>query len=140
MADLIVDNAPEEEYKKYYNDRFRRSPVIEGAYEAEGFFSALGDSGKWLFFTAAPLMDSEGRITGALETLQDITERKRAEEAVTRSERRLWALLDFLPYPTVVFQLDGRVYYLNPAFTEIFGWTIEELAGKTIDQLMADLP
>jgi PAS domain S-box-containing protein len=32
----------------------------------------------------------------------------------------------------VVFTLDGCVSYLNPAFTEVFGWTLEELEGKRI--------
>ena len=132
MADLIVDNSSEDEVAKYYGKKYQKSAVIEGAYEAESFFSNLGENGKWIFFTAAPLKDAEGNVTGAMETLQDITERKRAEEAVRRSERRLRALLDFLPYPTVVFTRRGRVFYLNPEFTNTFGWTLEELEGKTI--------
>ncbi|MBW2616948.1 MAG: GAF domain-containing protein [Deltaproteobacteria bacterium] len=63
---------------------------------------------------------------------QEITERKRTMEALRGSERRLRTLLDFAPYPIVVFTLDGLVYYLNPAFTEIFGWSLSELEGKRI--------
>ena len=132
MADLIVDKASEDEVARYYGKKYQKSAVIEGAYEAESFFPNLGENGKWIFFTAAPLKDADGNVTGAMETLQDISERKRAEEAVRRSERRLRALLDFLPYPTVVFTRRGRVFYLNPEFTNIFGWTLEELEGKTI--------
>ena len=102
------------------------------AYEVEDFFPNLSREGKWLFFTAAPLLDEEGKIIGAIETLQDITDRKNVEQALGRSERRMRALLDFEPYPVVVFTLDGRVAYLNPAFTEIFGWTLEELEGRRI--------
>jgi PAS domain S-box-containing protein len=132
MADFIVDKAPADELARYYGKKYQKSAVAEGAYEAEKFFPNLGENGKWIFFTAAPLKDAEGNVTGAIETLQDISERKRAEEAVRRSERRLRALLDFLPYPTVVFTRRGRVFYLNPEFTNIFGWTLEELEGKTI--------
>ncbi len=132
MADLIVDGAPEEEFAKYYGGKYRKSQVIEGAYEAEDFFPALGEKGKWLFFTASPIKDENGRMKGAIETLQDVTERKRAEEKLRDSERRFRALLDFLPYPIVVFDLEGRVTYLNPAFTETFGWTMEELKGSSI--------
>ncbi len=57
---------------------------------------------------------------------------KKAKEALRESERRVRILLDFVPYPIVVFTLDGRVYYLNPAFTETFGWSLDELRGKTI--------
>ena len=132
LADFIVDCAPEEEIAKYYAGKYRKSATIEGAYEVEDFFPNIGEEGKWLFFTAAPLLDDEGNVTGAIETLQDVTERKRAEQALRKSERRLSALLDFEPYPIVVFTLDGRVSYLNPAFTEIFGWTLQELEGRRI--------
>ncbi|MEJ2662279.1 MAG: response regulator, partial [Desulfobacteraceae bacterium] len=40
----------------------------------------MGDGGRWLFFTAAPLKDADGNTIGAIETLQDISEQKRAEE------------------------------------------------------------
>ncbi len=139
MADLVVDNAPEETFAQYYKDKCRKSSVIEGAYEAENFFPALGDSGKWLFFTASPIRDESGRITGAIETLQDITERKRAEEKHRNSERRFRSFLEFLPYPIVVFTVDGRVFYLNPAFTDTFGWTLDELKGERIPYVPSGL-
>jgi PAS domain S-box-containing protein len=139
MADLIVDNASEEELTRFYGRNYWKSSVTEGGYEAEGFFPDLGEKGKWLFFTAAPLKDEEGKITGAIETLQDISERKWAEEALSESKRRLKTLLDFAPYPIVVFTLDGRVDYLNPAFTETFGWTLAELEGILIPYTPPDL-
>jgi transcriptional regulator with GAF, ATPase, and Fis domain len=55
---------------------------MEGAYEAEGFFPHLGEKGKQIFFTSAPLRDFQGKIIGAIETLQDITERKQAEDRI----------------------------------------------------------
>ncbi|MBW2154141.1 MAG: PAS domain S-box protein [Deltaproteobacteria bacterium] len=53
-------------------------------------------------------------------------------EADQRAERRYRALLDFLPDPVFVFNLDGTVYYVNPAFVKVFGWTLSELKGKRI--------
>jgi len=139
MADLIVDNASEEELTRYYGRNYWKSSVTEGGYEAEGFFPDLGERGRWIFFTAAPLKNDAGRITGAIETLQDISERKWAEEALSESQQRLRTLLDFAPYPIVVFTLDGRVDYLNPAFTETFGWNLAELEGKLIPYTPSDL-
>jgi PAS domain S-box-containing protein len=132
MADFIVDGAPEQDLEQCYGNRWRKSRVIDGAFEVEDFFPELGSGGKWLFFTAAPLMDDEKNITGAIETLQDVTERRRAEEALRESEKRYRTLLDFAPYPIVVFALDGRVSYLNPAFSEVFGWSLEDLEGRPI--------
>lgn len=132
LADFIVDGASEEEIRKYYHRKYTKSALIQGAYEVEDFFPNLSGGGKWVFFTAAPLIDDEGNVTGAIETLQDITDRKQTEEKLRRSERRQRALLNFAPYPIVVFTLQERVSYLNPAFTQTFGWELEELEGKRI--------
>jgi PAS domain S-box-containing protein len=132
LADFIVEGASQGDLDSYYKGLYRKSALIEGAYEAENYFPNVKGGGKWLFFTAAPLIDDEGRIVGAIETLQDITDRKNAEEALRLAERRQRALLNFAPYPIVVFSLDGRVAYLNPSFSETFGWTLEELEGRRI--------
>ena len=80
LADLLVDNASEEDIKAQYGQSCRRSLLIEGAYEAERLFSDLGTEGRWLSFTASPIINSNGEIIGALETMIDITERKNAED------------------------------------------------------------
>ncbi len=80
MADLIVEGASAEEVEVYYRGKSKKSPLIEGAYEAEDFFPALGESGTWLHFTASPIKDNRGEIIGAIETLIDISDRKGLEE------------------------------------------------------------
>ena len=80
MADLILDGITEEEALKYYGTKWQESALIEGAYEAEEFFPHLGEDGKWLFFTAAPIKDADGTVVGAIETFWDKTEEKQALE------------------------------------------------------------
>ncbi len=80
MADLIVDGVSANEIETYYKDRWKRNQLIDGAYEAEDYFSGLGEDGRWLHFTASPIRDDKGEIAGAIETLEDVTERKRAEQ------------------------------------------------------------
>jgi len=132
MVDFIVDQVPDKEILKYFGRQARRSPVAEGAFEGELFFPDLGENGQWLFFSAAPLKDKEGNLVGAVETFQDVTQRRRAEEALRESERRFRTLLDFVPYPIAVFTMEGVPTYLNPGFTKVFGWTLQELKGKKI--------
>ncbi len=86
LADLIVDGSIKEIIDDLYQNRYRGSLVVPDAYEAEGFFPHLGTSGRWLFFTAAPLRNKNGDMIGAIETLQDITERKVAEEALMKAQ------------------------------------------------------
>jgi signal transduction histidine kinase len=80
MADLIVDGAPADEIASHYRGKYKKSNLIDGAYEAEDwFFPDLGSSGKWLHFAASPIRDDGGKLIGAVETLEDVTERKNAE-------------------------------------------------------------
>ncbi len=81
MADLVVESASVDEILKFYAGKYRKSSLLEGAYEAEDFFD-FGDQQKWLFFTAAPMKNLAGEVIGAIETLQDITERKRMEKEI----------------------------------------------------------
>jgi len=80
MADLIVDGASADEIEAYYQGKYEKSSLIDGAYEATDFFPVLGEYGKWLHFTASPIKNKSGEIIGAIETLQDITEEKQLQE------------------------------------------------------------
>jgi two-component system sensor histidine kinase DegS len=82
MADLIVDGAPADAIESYYHDKYKVSSLIEGAYEAEDFFPAIGEDGKWLHFTASPIKDGSGQIMGAIETLRDVTEQRRMQDSL----------------------------------------------------------
>jgi PAS domain S-box-containing protein len=89
MADVIVDEMEEQEIEKYYGHSWRKSSLIEGAYEAEEFFPQIDERGKWLFFTAAPIRDANGETVGSIETLWDTTERREAREALQRAHDEL---------------------------------------------------
>ncbi|WP_412478460.1 PAS domain S-box protein [Azonexus sp. IMCC34839] len=85
MADLVLLEGLAE-IEQLYADKYRPSPLVKGAYEAEDYFPKFD---RWMYFTAAPLRDRNGKLFGAIETLQDISERKKAEIAL--SEAKLFA-------------------------------------------------
>jgi two-component system, NtrC family, sensor kinase len=93
LADLIVNGADEASLLDQYQGKARKIATMAGAYECEGFFPHLGDAGCWLYFTAAPLLDDEGEVIGAIETLQDVSERHRSEEELTRHRNQLEQLV-----------------------------------------------
>ena len=74
IADLLVFETPEVIHEWYRG--VSKSKLLDETYEAEGFFPDLGQGGKWLRFTAAAIRNSRGGLVGAIETLEDITERK----------------------------------------------------------------
>src|SRR5208282_4463703 len=99
LADLMVDQALEA-IPRWYFEKYTKSSLLDEAYEATDFFSELQGGGKWVRFTAAVIRDSQGNLVGAVETLEDVTERKRAEEALRNSELRLQSVIQGSPIPT----------------------------------------
>lgn len=80
-----------------------------------------------------PLLNRKDKHIGWLIILRDITDRKNAENAVKESEKIHRIMLEASPNPIVYYNEIGEVTYLNPAFTRVFGWGIDELFGKRID-------
>lgn len=115
MADLIVDGALDGEVEAFYLGKFRSSKIIDGAFEAEDFFPNFGESGRWLFFTAAAIRNKDGEIIGAIETLQDITERKIAEALVQEREAFLAQIVDGSSVATLVIDSEHRITHWNRA-------------------------
>lgn len=91
LADYIVAGEIEQAMRNYEAGHFKASDVVVGAYEAEGFFPSLGERGCWLYFTAAPVLGPGGQVIGAIETLQNITARKLAEQALLDQNNALEA-------------------------------------------------
>lgn len=132
LADLIVDRALEGVVDQFYRGKFRRSALIEGAFEAEDFFPAFGDGGRWLFFTAAAVRDEAGEIIGAIETLQDVTERRRAEFALRESEAQLAQIVDGSSVAMLVIDSQHRVTHWNHACEVMTGMPARRLVGTDL--------
>ncbi|MFH1624372.1 MAG: PAS domain S-box protein [Pseudomonadota bacterium] len=77
--------------------------------------------------------DHDEELAGSIVILRDVTERKKMEEALRESEARYRSVMEAAPDPVVVYDMEGKVAYLNPAFTSVFGWTLEESLGKRPD-------
>ncbi|HWU98227.1 MAG TPA: HD domain-containing phosphohydrolase [Oxalicibacterium sp.] len=82
LVDLIVSGTIEKNIDVLYRNKPRRSDVVKGTYLIEDYFPNLGENGRWLSFSASALCNPEGKIVGAIEVLQDITQQKNAELAL----------------------------------------------------------
>jgi len=130
MADLLiegkVDRIPE-----WYAGKYSKSKLIDEAFEATDFLPELGENGKCLRFTAAIIRDSAKNLVGVLETLEDITEKRRAEEELKESEQRLYSILQNSPIPAFVIGNDHRVIFWNRALEELSKIPADEILGTT---------
>ncbi len=85
-----------------------------------------------------PLLDDKGCPYKWVGVCTDITDRKRAAEALRESQEKYRTVLDSNPDPVVVYDMEGKATYLNRAFTRVFGWSLEEQIGKKIDNFVPE--
>jgi PAS domain S-box-containing protein len=78
LANLVVAGTLDDLPLHY--GKFKRSQLTPHALQAEGWFPSLNGRERYLFFDAAPVRNSRGDIVAAIETVQEITERKQLEE------------------------------------------------------------
>lgn len=97
-----------------------------------GILNAQGQRGPLLIAYSAVPLRREDVITGVVVGFRDITQRRRSEEALARSEERHRLLLDALPDAILVIDHSGRVRYANPAAHELFGRPSEDLMGRML--------
>jgi signal transduction histidine kinase len=79
LADLILDGKMGQT-DKLYSGVLSKSKLLDDAYEVTQFFPDMGEKGIWFRITAAGLKDSNENLFGAMETLEDITEQKAAQD------------------------------------------------------------
>lgn len=109
MADVILDQIDEKEIQKLYGSQWRKSALIDGAYEAEFMFPQFGEFGKWLWFTAAPIKGPDGTIVGAIETLWDKTEDRKVDEERNRHTKELAALCSIYTALSAPWMINSRI-------------------------------
>lgn len=136
MADLVVDNDLERLDELY--TKISSSLFTLNAYQAEGWFDSLNNKRRYLFFEAVPLLDENNEIFGAVETLEDITERKLIEESVLDHNTFLQTIMEAIPNLIYYKGEDQRYLGCNKAFLDFLGHSRVEVVGKKLEDFMPE--
>lgn len=80
----------------------------------------------WVDTSKIPLNNEKGEVYGILGVYEDITERKRVDEEI----RRLTHAIEQSPVSVIITNTVGEIEYVNPKFTEMTGYTIDEVRGR----------
>ncbi len=130
---LVVTNLPETHYAqtdvnvKQYNLQTYIGRVVKLFDENVGSLCAVysnkfepSDADKWII-----------EIIASAIGVEEV--RQWAEKARKESEDKYRSVLEMSPDPIVAYDTEGKVTYLNPAFSKVLGWTLDELLNKKTD-------
>jgi len=140
----VSDAAPAERYRDLIHpeDWDRVKTLLTQSYSSltpyeDEYRIALGTGEvRWIHAHGEPFVDGSGAYAGLQGTCQDVTERKRAEEAVRSSEEKFRTLIDSAPNAVIVSDSLGSIVLANDEATKLFGYTPDELVGQSVDMLL----
>ena len=92
----------------------------------------------WIAVKAKAAFDDDGRPLYMTGACADVTSRKAGAEALRESEERLRAIFNQAAVGIAVAALDGRFLDMNRKFSDILGYSIDELRGKTFIDITHD--
>jgi PAS domain S-box-containing protein len=84
--------------------------------------------------TVSPIKDEEGQVIGASKIARDISERRRAEQAIQEERARLHATLHGIGDGVITTNAEGRVTMINPVAQALTGWG-EEATGQPLEKV-----
>ncbi|MCZ6860269.1 MAG: SpoIIE family protein phosphatase [Alphaproteobacteria bacterium] len=107
-----------------------------GIFERENTITKNGED-VVLLASMFPVLDETGQMIafGGIEI--DITERKQAEEALRESEQLLQTILDHMPAPVYLRDVDGRFMLINRGYEEIHQVTRDDVRGKRLHEVFS---
>ncbi|HEY8508116.1 MAG TPA: EAL domain-containing protein, partial [Steroidobacteraceae bacterium] len=85
---------------------------------------------------ARAVRDPGGYIVGYEGTIVDITERKRAEQAIFAEKERAQVTLQSIGDAVISTDAQGRIEYLNPVAENLTAWSIDEARGRPISEVL----
>ena len=129
LIDMVME--PSLSLEGHYQYFRREGDIVSGeAYTRNGRGEAV-----YLMGVAAPLYGSEGQVTGAIESIRDLTERKRMEEALAEEKERLAVTLRSIGDGVITTDTEGRVVLINNVAEHLTGWTLEEAVGRPLPEV-----
>jgi len=143
-TDLIgktdYDVFPEGYADVYYRLEKQVFAGVPIAHEVQGYLANDGHTG-WVDNRKYPITNAQGEIIGLFGIARDITDLKRAEDALAESEHRFKAIFEQLPSISVQgYDRSRRVIFWNQASETLYGYTHDQALGRQLEDLIIPEP
>ncbi|MCF8061009.1 MAG: PAS domain S-box protein [Deltaproteobacteria bacterium] len=93
---------------------------------------------RWIAWSARAILNDNGEIDSVISVGRDITEQRRAQEQIRRSEKKFRDLFNSINDLLYTQDLEGRFTTVNAAMVRTFGYSEEELIGRRADEFMKE--
>lgn len=121
LADMVLDGKAEQ-----FDQTTTPSLFHAQSYHAERWFDDINGQRRYLLFDATPIYGNDGKLMAVIEILQDITAIKQAEDHLRLTSQ----VIESTNEAILITDADNRIIAVNKAFTEVTGYTAEEVSGK----------
>lgn len=131
LSDIVLDAGTEGLEGLY--DNYEKSTLVANGLNAEGWYKNLNGRDRYILFDAAPIYDDNGNMLAAIETLNDLTKQKLADEALLESHDRLTVILDSINALIYVSDLKtNEILFVNKYGRDIWGDTVGKICWETL--------
>jgi PAS domain S-box-containing protein len=111
----------------------------EGKFEGEGWRCRKDGVRFWAFVAIDPIRDASGELVGYAKVTRDLTERRKAEETLRKSDEQFRILVQGVSdYAIYMLDPNGRVSSWNAGAQRIKGYTPEEIIGEHFSRFYAE--
>ncbi len=136
MASLVVEQNIKALEKFFGDKNLKPSPNLPGAYEAYEYFPNFRGRERYLYHTASPIYDDEGRIQGAVQVILDMTKREQLARELTDSEDKFRRLVE-TSLDGIVLHSNMNLLYVNRACLEMFDYQDpQEMLNRSLLQFI----
>ena len=91
--------------------------------------------GKTKQYRGEPIFANDGKLTGVLNIVEDISERIEAQKELAAEKERLFVTLQSIGDGVITTDIQGKIVFLNKVASELTGWTLEEARTKPIEDV-----
>ena len=136
MASLVVEQNIKALEKFFGDKNLKPSPNLPGAYEAYEYFADFRGRERYLYHTASPIYDEEGRIQGAVQVILDVTRREQLARELTDSEDKFRRLVE-TSLDGIVLHRNMKLLYVNRACLKMFHYQEpEQMLNRSLLQFV----